>query len=313
MGNRSGGEIILRDMGQCNLSEVVVRANDSLESLRRKVKVAVMFGCWQSTLTNFPLVRQQWTDNAKEERLLGVSLTGIMDSPVLNNVSDRMKRWLGDLKGTAINECEKWCKKLDINMSAAITTVKPSGTCGSLVDSASGIHPRHSQYYIRRYRISATDPLFKMMAAQGVPFNPETGQDIASASTMVLDFPTAAPKGAKTRHDFTAMQQLEHWKAVKDFWCEHNASVTISVAEDEWVDTAAWVYNNFDDVCGLSFLPKFNHIYALAPYQDITKEEYKDLSSKFPKIDYTELSKFEVEDNTEGAKTYGCIGDKCDL
>ena len=313
MSNTSGGEIILRDCSTCNLSEVIVRAGDSLESLRRKVKVAVMFGCWQATFTKYPFVRPLWADNCSEERLLGVSLTGIMDNPVLNNVSDRMKRWLGDLRATAISECEKWCKKLDINMSVAITTVKPSGTTSLLTDSSSGIHPRHSQYYIRRYRISATDPLFKMLADQGVPYQPETGQDISSASTMVLEFPTAAPKGAKTRHDFTAMQQLEHWKAVKDFWCEHNASVTISVDENEWLDTAAWVYNNFDDVCGISFLPKSNHVYLLAPYTEISKEEYKELYSKFPKIDYTQLSKYEEADNTEGSKAAACLGDRCEI
>lgn len=305
-------EILLRDQEFCNLSEVVVRAGDSLESLRRKVKVAVMFGCWQATLTKFPLIRQGWADNCNEERLLGVSLTGIMDNPVLNNVSDRMKRWLSDIKGVAISETEKWCKKLDINMSAAITTGKPSGTVSQLVDCASGIHQRYANYYIRRYRIAATDPLFRMMVDQGVPYQPEVGQDADTASTMVLDFPYAAPKGAKTRHDFTAMQQLEHWKAVKDFWCEHNQSITVYVGENEWMDTAAWVYNNFDDVCGISFLPKSNHVYMLAPYEEINKDQYKELATKFPKIDYTQLSKYELEDNTLGSKTYACVGGACD-
>lgn len=313
IGTNPCGEIILRDQEFCNLSEVVVRANDNLTSLKEKVKVAAMFGAWQAAFTKFPFLRPQWKKNCNEERLLGVSLTGIMDNPVLNNVNDRMKRWLLELKSVAIAETERWCKRLDINMSTAITCVKPSGTVSQLVDASSGIHQRYSDYYIRRYRISATDPLFRMLKDQGVPYNPEVGEELSTARTMVLDFPFASPDGAKTRHHFTAMQQLEHWKVVKEFWCEHNPSVTVYVADDEWLDTAAWCYRNFDDLCGVSFLPKQNHIYQLAPYEQITKAEHDVLLKKFPEIDYEQLSKYEQEDNTEGAKTYGCVGDRCEL
>jgi ribonucleotide reductase alpha subunit len=307
------GEIILRDMQFCNLSEVVVRSKDTLETLKRKVRTATMFGAWQSTFTNFPLLRPEWEANCREERLLGVSLTGIMDNAILNNVNDKAKRWLGELKAVAITEAEKWARRLNINMSAAITCVKPSGTISQVVDCASGIHQRYNDYYIRRYRISATDPLFRLMRDQGVPWHPENGQDPAAASTMVLEFPIAAPKGAKTRHDYTAMQQLDHWKMVKEFWCEHNPSITVYVGDDEWARVAAWVYDNFDDVCGISFLPRTNHVYNLAPYQDVTQEEYQRLAAAFPQIDYSKLSEYEQEDNTSGSKSYACVGDRCEL
>lgn len=313
IGTNPCGEIILRDQEFCNLSEVVVRSTDTLQTLRHKVRVASMFGSWQATFTNFKGLRPQWKDNCDEERLLGVSLTGIMDHPVLNNVNDKAKKWLGELKSTAINETEKWCKQLGINMSAAITCVKPSGTVSQLVDAASGIHPRHALHYIRRYRISATDPLFRMLRDQGVPWNPEVGQDPSTASTMVLEFPIKAPAGAKTRNDMTARQQLEHWQMVKEFWCEHNPSITVSVEEHEWPETAAWVYNNFDDICGVSFLPKSNHVYQLAPYEEIDAAMFSVKACQFPEIDYSKLSQYEQEDNTQGSQSYACIGDKCEL
>ena len=312
-GTNPCGEILLRDMEFCNLSEVVVRANDNRQSLRAKVKVAAMFGAWQAAFTDFPYLRKDWKKNCEEERLLGVSLTGIMDNPVLNNVNDRMKRWLGELKSVAIEETERWCDRLKINMSAAVTCVKPSGTVSQLVNSSSGIHQRYSEYYIRRYRISAMDPLFRMLKDQGVPHNPEVGQDAVTAGTYVLDFPVASPKGAKTRHDFTALQQLEHWRTVREFWTEHNPSVTVYVGEDEWLDTAAWCYRNFDDLCGVSFLPRSQHVYQLAPYEEITRQQYEKLVKSFPEIKYDELSRYEQEDNTEGAKSYGCTSGACEL
>lgn len=306
-------EILLRPNEFCNLSEVVVRPNDKLETLIQKVKIASMFGAWQSTFTNFPYLREEWKQNCEEERLLGVSLTGIMDHPVLNNVNDKMKKWLGEMKNAAIMETERWSKRLDIPMSAAITCVKPSGTVSQLVDSASGIHARYSQHYIRRYRISATDPLFRMLRDQGVPYHAEVGQEINTAATMVLDFPFASPAGAVTRHDITAIQQLEHWKVYKYFWCEHNPSVTVYVGEDEWLKTLSWCYENFDDLCGVSFLPKSEHVYQLAPYEEITENKYQDLLKAFPKIDYTQLSRYETDDNTEGSRSYACVGDKCEI
>jgi ribonucleoside-triphosphate reductase len=313
IGTNPCGEIILRDMEFCNLSEVVVRPDDTLESLRRKVKTAVMLGSWQATFTNFPFLRFQWKNNCEQERLLGVSMTGMMDHPVLNNVNDKMKKWLGELKGIAISEAEKWAKRLDINMSAAITCIKPSGTVSQLVNSASGIHSRYAKHYIRRYRISATDPLFRMLRDQGVPYSPEVGQSPDTASTFVLDFPIAAPEGGKTRHDINSIQQLEHWLVVKEFWTEHNPSITVYVDQAEWLDTAAWCYKHFDDLCGVSFLPKDNGVYQLAPYEEITQEKFIELDLNFPKIDYSQLSKYEQEDNTSGAKSYACVGDRCEL
>jgi ribonucleoside-triphosphate reductase len=313
IGTNPCGEILLRDMEFCNLSEVVVRENDDLESLRLKVKSATMFGAWQAIFTNFHFLRPQWKQNCNEERLLGVSLTGIMDNPVLNNTNDKMKKWLAELKSVAVSECEKWCKRLDINMSAAITCVKPSGTVSQLTDCSSGIHPRYANYYIRRYRISVVDPLFKMLKDQGVPYHSEVGEDAVNPSTMVLDFPINSPLKGKTRHDYTALQQLEHWKVVKEFWCEHNPSITVQVDDSEWLDVAAWCYKNFDELCGVSFLPKDSGVYQLAPYEEIDNKTYDKLVNDFPKIDYSQLSKYENDDNTEGAKVYSCVGDKCEI
>lgn len=313
IGTNPCGEVILRDMEFCNLSEVVVRPNDTLETLRQKVKIASMFGVWQAAFTNFPFLRKQWKQNCDEERLLGVSLTGMMDHYVFNSPNDKMKKWLSELKSSAISETEKWCKKLDINMSVAITCVKPSGTVSQLADCSSGIHPRYADYYIRRYRISANDPLFKMLKDQGVPYNPETGSDPNNITTMVVEFPIQSPAKSKTKNDYSAIQQLEHWKIVKEFWCEHNPSVTIYVDTNEWLEVAAWCYKNFDDLCGVSFLPKDSGVYKLAPYEEIDKETYEKLEKEFPKIDYSFLSKYENDDNTGGAKVYGCVGDKCEI
>lgn len=313
IGTNPCGEIILRDQQFCNLSEVIVRSSDNLDTLRQKVKVAAMFGAWQAKFTEFPFLRSGWKQNCESERLLGVSLSGIMDNGTLNNTNDRMKKWLGELKSVAIAETERWCKRLDMNMSAAITCVKPSGTVSQLVDCSSGIHPRYSQYYVRRYRISATDPLFKMLRDQGVPWNPEVGQEPSTASTMVLDFPFASPDKCKTRHDYTAIQQLEHWKVVKEFWCEHNPSITVYANQDEWLEVAAWCYKNFDDLCGVSFLPKTDHVYQLAPYEEIDQASYDTLVARFPQIDYSKLSQYEQDDHTEGSKTYACVGDRCEI
>lgn len=313
IGTNPCGEIILRDQSFCNLSEVVVRSTDTLETLKRKVATATMFGVWQATFTKFPFLRDQWRQNCEEERLLGVSLTGIMDHPVLNSVNDKMKKWLSEMKAVAIATAEKLCKRFGINMSVAITCGKPSGTVSQLVNCSSGIHQRWSKHQIRRYRISATDPLFRMLRDQGVRWFPEVGQSPETASTMVLEFPVAAPKEALTRHDVSAMQQLEHWKVVKDFWCEHNPSITVYVGDEEWTDVAAWVYKNFDDVCGLSFLPKSNHVYQLAPNEEITAERYAEMMRSFPTIDYSQLSRYEDDDNTQGSQSYGCVGDKCEI
>jgi ribonucleotide reductase alpha subunit len=307
------GEILLRPYSFCNLSEVVARSNDSLEDLKHKVKVAVMFGAWQAMFTDFPFLNPQWKKNAEEERLLGVSVTGIMDHKTLGATNSKANKWWAELKSTAIAEAERWAKRLGCNMSAAITCVKPSGTVSQLTDAASGIHPRYANYYLRRYRISTTDPLFKMVVSQGMPWSPENGQTVDKCDTAVVTFPVKAPPGSKTRNDMTAIEQLEHWKMVKHFWSEHNPSITVYVGDDEWFKVADWVWNNFDDIGGLSFLPKHNHIYQQAPYEEINEERYKEELAKMPKLDYTQLSKFEIEDATEGAKTLACVGDKCEL
>jgi ribonucleoside-triphosphate reductase (thioredoxin) len=313
VGTNPCGEISLKPFEFCNLSEVVVRSTDTLDTLKAKVKIATMFGCWQATQINFPYIRKEWKKNCHDERLLGVSLTGIMDNPVLNHVNDTAKKWLSELKHIAIREAAKWSKVLGTNMSVAITCVKPSGTVSQLVDSASGIHTRYARYYIRRYRISATDPLFRMMRDQGVPFHPEVGQEPNTASTWVLEFPIAAPKGCKTRHDVSAVEQLEHWKMVKEFWCEHNPSITVYVRDEEWFEVGSWCFENFDDLVGISFLPKENHVYRLAPYEEITKEQYEALAKSFPTIDYSQLTKYEQEDNTEGARSFACVAGVCEI
>ena len=314
IGTNPCGEIILRDKEFCNLTEVVIRPNDTLSTLKEKVKTATMLGCWQATYVNFPLLREDWKVNCEEERLLGVSLTGLMDNPVLNHVNDKAKKWLAEMKHVAIQEAKKWSKLLGINMPAAITCVKPSGTVSLVVDTASGIHPRYAQYYIRRVRISATDPLFKMLRDQGVPAHPEVGQSPETADTWVLEFPTASPKGAKTRHDYTALDQLEHWMMVKEFWCEHNPSITVYVREDEWMEVGAWLYRNFDAVSGISFLPKDDdHVYELAPIEQVSEERYRELMATFPEIDYSKLSEYEVDDETTGSREFACVGNQCEI
>jgi ribonucleoside-triphosphate reductase (thioredoxin) len=314
IGTNPCGEIILRDKEFCNLTEVVVRPSDTISTLREKVKTATMLGCWQATYVNFPMLRQTWHENCAEERLLGVSLTGMMDHPVLNHVNDKAKKWLAEMKHVAIQEARRWSKILGINMPTAITCVKPSGTVSLVVDSASGIHPRYSQYYIRRVRISATDPLFKMLRDQGVPAYPEVGQTPETADTWVLEFPTASPMGAKTRHDYSALMQLEHWLMVKEFWCEHNPSITVYVREDEWLDVGAWLYKNFDSVSGVSFLPKDDdHVYELAPIEEISQARYEQLISEFPRIDYSKLSEYEVEDATTGSREFACTAGGCEI
>ena len=305
------GEINLRHKEFCNLSEVVVRANDDLDDLMEKVETAVWIGCIQSTFTYFPYLSKEWKKNSEEERLLGVSLTGQMDNKELLTPTA-----LKALKQKAIKVAKHASQKLNINMPAAITCVKPSGTVSQLVDSSSGIHPRYAEYYIRRYRISATDPLCKMLQSQGISLTPENGEEDLpkeQVKTWVISFPVKAPKGAITRHDLTAIEQLEWYKNVQTNWCEHNASMTCYVKDEEWFEVGNWVYKNWNIVNGISFLPHDGGKYKQAPYEEITEEQYKKLVAKFQKIDYSELSKFESEDNTEGAKSLACTGDRCEL
>ena len=304
------GEIILRSAGLCNLTEVVIRAGDTLEELMDKVEVATIMGTFQSSLTNYRYVRNVWKHNAEEERLLGVSMTGIMDHEVLSTPSDEAAQWLTQLREHAVKTNAKWAKKLGINASVAITTVKPSGTVSQLVDSASGIHPRYSQYYVRTVRADKKDPLSQFMRAEGFPvedcvMKPET--------TDVFSFPVKAPDHAVFRDDMSAIQQLEHYLMFKRFWCEHNPSITVYVRDHEWLAVGDWVYNNFDDVGGVSFLPHTDHVYQQAPYTECSEAEYEELAGKMPTVAWSKLQEFEKEDHTEHAQTLACSSGSCDL
>ena len=327
-GTNPCGEIVLRPRQFCNLTEVVVRPEDTLEDLCKKVKHATILGCLQSTLTDFKFLSEEWKKNCEEERLLGVSLTGLMDHPWLQSRDiltmdyidgkagcyPEAALWLHEMKKVAIDTAKVWSEALGINMPAAITCVKPSGTVSQLVNTASGLHPRYSKYYIRRVRVTYTDPLCKLLMTKGVPCNPEVGQTWKDCTTVVFDFPIKSPDGSVFRNDRTALEQLEYWKMLKVYWCEHNPSVTIYVKDSEWLEVGAWVYKNWDLIGGLSFLPYDGGNYQLAPYEEITKEKYEELVKEFPQeIDYTELTRWEKEDETQGSKEYACVAGACEL
>ncbi|MDX1535572.1 MAG: ATP cone domain-containing protein [Candidatus Spechtbacterales bacterium] len=307
-GTNPCGEITLRSKQFCNLSEVVARADDTEESLMRKVRLATILGTYQSSLTKFPYLSKEWKKNCQEERLLGVSVTGQWDSN-----SARDPEILSKLKEESIRVNEKYAKRMGINPSTSITCVKPSGTVSQLVDSSSGMHPRHSKYYIRRVRIAATDSLFHMLRDQKFPHKPEVGQDENSATTFVLEFPIKAPDGAITKDSISALDQLEHWKDVKTSFTEHNPSVTVSVGDDEWISTANWLYSNWEMLGGLSFLPRNDHHYALAPYEEITEERYNELMAEMPDVDFSHIVGYEKEDYTKGAKQLACVGGTCEI
>jgi len=305
-GTNPCSEIILRDKQFCNLTEVVVRANDTKETLTRKVQLATILGTLQSNLTNFQFLSAEWTKNTKEERLLGVSLTGIMDAKITSNPDPI---FLEELKHEANKTNKKYAKMLDIEPSKSITCVKPSGTVSQLVDSASGIHTRHSPYYIRTIRMDKKDSIYEFLKDKGVQVEDE---QFRPDSTAVFSFPIKAPSGAITRDDKTAIEQLENWLVYQRHWCNHKPSVTISVKDDEWMDVGAWVWKYFDEISGISFLPHSDHSYVQAPYQECTKEEYQDLLKKTPK-DVDWLSFKEEEDNTEGSQTLACTGNACEI
>ncbi|MHB9019924.1 MAG: ATP cone domain-containing protein [Minisyncoccota bacterium] len=302
------GEINLRSKGFCNLSEVVARPNDTEKTLSRKIKLATILGTFQSTLTNFPYISEEWKNNCEEERLLGVSITGQWDCPLVRNANVLKK-----LRDEAVSINKVFAKKFGISQSLAVTCVKPSGTVSQLVDASSGLHPRYAPYYIRRVRISATDSLFKMLKDQKMPYYPEVGQSYNDATSYIFEFPIKAPKGTIFRNDLTALEQLEHWKIVKENFTEHNPSVTISVGTNEWIDVANWVYKNWDIVGGLSFLPREDHIYAMAPYEEITKETYDAMVEKMPEIDFSQILLYEKDDETQGSKELACMGGKCEI
>ena len=296
-----------------NLTEVVVRATDSLDDLKRKVRLAAILGTIQSTYTHFPYLRKIWQKNTEEERLLGVSLTGIMDCELSNGSSDEysLTYVLEELKQVAIDTNKEWAEKLGIPQSTAITAVKPSGTVSQLVDSASGIHTRHSEYYIRTVRGDNKDPLTQFMQDQGIPSEPCV---MKPETTTVFSFPVKAPEGAVTRKDVGAIEQLELWLAYQRHWCEHKPSVTISVKDSEWMDVGAFVYKHFDEMSGVSFLPYDGGSYQQAPYQECSKEDYDKALGVMPEsVDWTKLSDYEKEDNTSGMQTLACSGDSCEI
>lgn len=308
IGTNPCGEIILQSKQFCNLSEVIARRSDTAETLKRKIRIAALLGTYQSTLTNFNYLGKDWANNCKAERLLGVSVTGQWDSP-----ESRKPEVLRMLRDEAIATNKKYAKRFGVNPSTAITAVKPSGTVSQTVNCASGMHPRHSEYYIRRIRITATDSLFKMMRDQNIPHQPEIGQSSDTANTFVLEFPVKSPKSSVYNNDLSAIEQLEYWKVIKENYTEHNPSVTISISEDEWVGVANWLYENWDMIGGLSFLPRSNHAYRLAPYETITKEKYEELVKAFENLDYSKLVSYELVDETEQAKELACAGGTCEI
>jgi len=310
-GTNPCSEIILRPYQFCNLTECVVRATDTIEDLERKVRLATILGTIQSTYTKFPYLRKVWRDNTEAERLLGVSLTGIMDNPLLTTKNKGLDETLTYLRQVAVTTNAEWADRLGIPVSAAISCVKPSGTVSQLVDSASGIHARHSRFYIRTVRGDNKDPLTQFMKDQGIPHEPCV---FKGDTTTVFSFPQKSPNKAITRNDMTAIEQLEMWLAYQRNWCEHKPSVTISVRDHEWLDVGAFVYKHFDEMSGVSFLPHSDHTYQQAPYQDCTEREYKELFKLMPKrIDWSKLSEYEQEDNTVAMQTMACSGDVCEI
>lgn len=309
-------EAILQDRGLCNLSELVVRPKDTIDTIKAKLRSAVLLGIIQSTFTYFPNVSDSWRKQAEEERLLGVSLTGVCDSPLFRKVDDKTKNLLKELKQYAHDCAYEFADTFGINRPKQITLVKPSGTVSQLVNSASGLHPRYADYYIRRVRVNSKDPIAKLLVDKSIPCNPEVGQTWDEFNTLVFDFPMKSPRGSINRHMFTAIEQLEYWAMFNEYWCDGNPSATIYVAEDEWVEVGAWIFKNWDRVCGLSFLPKDSGIYQLAPYEELDVEAYQASLKPWKNIEIdfgTELNAYEHEDTTEGAKTYACVGNSCEL
>jgi ribonucleoside-diphosphate reductase alpha chain len=310
-GTNPCSEIILRPYQFCNLTEVVVRATDDIESLSKKVRLATILGTIQSTYTKFPYLRKVWQRNTEEERLLGVSLTGIMDNPLMTTANKGLEKTLEKLRELSVTTNSDWADRLGIPASTAITCVKPSGTVSQLVDSASGIHARHSQYYIRTVRGDNKDPLTQFMKDQGVPSEPDV---MKPDFTTVFSFPIESPYNAVVTADLSAIEQLETWLIYQRHWCEHKPSITVNVRKDEWFEVGSFVYKHFDEMSGVSFLPFNEHTYQQAPYQEVGRSDYNNLLSLMPKtIDWTKLSVYEGQDNTAGSQTMACSGDVCEI
>ena len=314
-GTNPCSEIILRSNEFCNLSEVVVRADDTLETLKEKVRKATIIGTLQSTLTDFRYLRVRWKRNTEEEALLGVSLTGIMDHDVLGGKngmaeSPMLATWLEEMRDVSIKTNKEWAEKLGVNQSVAITCVKPSGTVSQLVDSASGIHPRFSKHYIRRVRSDKKDPLALYMEQAGFPVE----NDVMSASSVVFGFPVKAPESSTCVKEVGAMEQLALWKTYQNHWCEHKPSVTVYYTDSEYLQVAQWIWENFDMCSGISLLPTSDHVYQQAPYEDISAEKYDELVAAMPQnVNWEELSQFEKEDNTTGSQELACVGGACEI
>jgi ribonucleoside-triphosphate reductase len=310
-GTNPCSEIILRDRQFCNLTEVIIRTEDTQDTIARKVRLASILGTWQASLTHFPYLSSEWKKNCQEEALLGVSMTGILDNPLMGSKDHRLlSNVLQELKNISVETNKEWAEKIGINPAAAITCVKPSGTVSQLTDSASGIHARHSEYYIRTVRADRKDPLCQMMIDLGFPAEPCV---MKPDHTMVFSFPMKAV-GSITRNDLTAIEHLELWLTYQRHWCEHKPSITITVREHEWMEVGAWVYKHFDEISGISFLPHSDHSYRQAPYQECTEIAYTALSVEMPKnVDWSLLKNYEKTDTTASSQTFACSGDKCEL
>lgn len=308
IGTNPCGEIILQSKQFCNLSEIVARSDDNEASLLRKIRIAAIIGTYQATLTDFPYLSKEWKENCEKERLLGISITGQWDCPLV-----RDPKILENLRDEAIKINKLYAERFGIEASTCITCVKPSGTLSQMVDCSSGMHPRHAPYYIRRVRIAATDSLFKMLKDQGVPYQPEIGQTMGNATTYVFEFPVKAPGNSVYKDDLRAIDQLNHWKVVKTHYTEHNPSVTISVGDDEWLEVADWIYRNWDIVGGLSFLPRDNHVYPLAPYETIDENQYKELLHRVAHIDYSKIITYEKKDELDVKKELACVAGICEI
>ena len=303
------GEIILQPKQYCNLSEIVARAEDTEETLLRKMKVAAILGTYQASLTHFPYLSKEWKKNCEEECLLGVSITGQWDCPAVRNPETLRK-----LRDRALEVNREYAKRFGIQAASAATCVKPSGNLSQTVDSSSGLHARHAQYYIRRVRIAATDSLFQMLKDQKYPYFPEVGQSISTANTYVVEFPVKTPDHAITKNDLSALEQLEYWKMVKQNYTEHNPSITVSVGADEWITVANWLYENWDMIGGLSFLPREDFAYVLAPYEEITKERYEEMVAKLPDIDFSQILLYEKDDSSiDVKKELACASGVCEI
>jgi ribonucleoside-diphosphate reductase alpha chain len=309
-GTNPCSEIILRSNEFCNLSEVIVRSEDTLESLKRKVRIATIIGTLQSTLTEFRYLRVRWKRNTEEEALLGVSLTGIMDHAILSKDSPELAEWLQEMRDVAVETNKEWAEKLGVNQSVAITCVKPSGTVSQLVDSASGIHPRFSKYYVRRVRSDKKDPLAVYMEQAGFPVE----QDVMTPSTVVFSFPVKSPESSTCVKEVGAMEQLALWKTYQNNWCEHKPSITVYYTDSEYLQVCQWIWDNFEICSGISLLPVSDHVYQQAPYEDISEEKYEELVKLMPQnIDWEKLSQFEKEDNTVGSQELACSAGGCEL